>query len=168
MPKPPAIRTSTLRVLYALLFLYIGIAATYEIVASISAIISYFNLRNQVVEPFRIEGNSVIADPADNANRAGLSAGDTVLYLSPGKSCDLATAGKETAAVSYNARPVLLGASGAGEMRSNVIFCRQPGKLYSIWDFAFEPNPGLRSETWATRRRITIADNRPATAAMSA
>jgi phosphoserine phosphatase RsbU/P len=81
VPKPPAIKTSTLRVLYALLFLYIAIAATYEIVASVSVIISYFNLRKQVVEPFRIEGNSLIADPADDAKRAGLSAGDTVLSI---------------------------------------------------------------------------------------
>ncbi len=81
MPKRPTAKTSTPRVLYALLFLYIGIAATYEIIAFVSTAIVYFNLRNQVVEPFRIEGNSLIADPSDDAKRAGLSAGDTVLSI---------------------------------------------------------------------------------------
>ncbi len=81
MPKPPRTKTSAPRVLYALLFLYIGIAGTYEIVAFASTAIVYFNLRNQVVEPFRIEGNSLVADPAAAAKRAGLSAGDTVLSI---------------------------------------------------------------------------------------
>jgi hypothetical protein len=54
--------------------LYIGIAGTYEIIAFASSAIVYFNLRNQVVEPFRIEGNSLVADAAAGAKRAGLSA----------------------------------------------------------------------------------------------
>jgi phosphoserine phosphatase RsbU/P len=81
MPKPSKTKTSAPRGLYALLFLYIGIAGTYEIIAFVSTTIVYFNLRNQVVEPFRIEGNSLVADPAADAKRAGLSAGDTVLSI---------------------------------------------------------------------------------------
>lgn len=81
MPKSPITKTSTPRVLCALLFLYIGVIATYEIIAFISIATVYFNLRNQVVEPFRIERDSRVAEPVAEAKLAGLTAGDTVLSL---------------------------------------------------------------------------------------
>ncbi|HEX4165274.1 MAG TPA: SpoIIE family protein phosphatase [Bryobacteraceae bacterium] len=79
MPKPSAAKTSKPRILYTLLFLYIGIAGTFEIVAFISATIIYFNFRNQVVEAFQIDQRyPVLTTVTEAARQAGLSVGDTV------------------------------------------------------------------------------------------
>ncbi len=45
--------------LYGVLAVYIVIAVTYQVVGSVSAIIAYFNLRDQVVAPFGIEERSL-------------------------------------------------------------------------------------------------------------
>ncbi len=63
--------------LYGLLVLYIVIAGTYQVAGSASTVIAYFNLRNQVTTPFRIERRS-LAGVTEAAKRAGLSDGDTV------------------------------------------------------------------------------------------
>ncbi len=78
--NPPTTKAATTRVLYALLFLYAGIAGTYEVVNSISTIIGNFNLRNQVQAPFQLYGN-LIASPAAAATHAGIAKGDTVLAI---------------------------------------------------------------------------------------
>lgn len=71
-------RTSSAgRVLYGVLALYIVVAVTYQVVGSVSAIIGYFNLRNQVVSPFGVEGRALTGVTADAA-RAGLATGDAV------------------------------------------------------------------------------------------
>ncbi len=67
-------------ILYGILILYILVAGTYLVVGSASAVIGYFNLRNQVIAPFRIEGRSLTNVTAD-AQQAGLSNGDIVESL---------------------------------------------------------------------------------------
>ncbi|MDQ6664278.1 MAG: SpoIIE family protein phosphatase [Acidobacteriota bacterium] len=79
-PNRPTTKAARTRILYALLFLYAGIAGTYEVVNSISTIIGNFNLRNQVQAPFQLYGN-LIASPAAAATHAGLATGDTVLAI---------------------------------------------------------------------------------------
>ncbi|MDQ2776718.1 MAG: SpoIIE family protein phosphatase, partial [Acidobacteriota bacterium] len=67
------------RMLYGLLFLYVVVAGTYQIIASASLIIEVFNLRNQVTEPFQIDQRRpVIVGLTEGAKGAGLSVGDTV------------------------------------------------------------------------------------------
>ncbi len=80
MPKPPTTKAATTRVLYALLFIYAGIAGTYEVVNSVSTTIGNFNLRNQVQAPFQLYGN-LIYSPTAAATHAGLAKGDTVLAI---------------------------------------------------------------------------------------
>ena len=57
MPNPPTTKAARTRVLYVVLFIYAGIAGTYEVINSISTIIGNFNLRNQVQAPFQLYGN---------------------------------------------------------------------------------------------------------------
>lgn len=80
MPNPPTTKAARTRVLYVVLFIYAGIAGTYEVVNSISTIIGNFNLRNQVQAPFQLYGNS-ISSPSAAATHAGLTKGDTVLAI---------------------------------------------------------------------------------------
>ena len=80
MNETSATKTATPRVLYALLFVYAGIAGTYQIGNSVSTTIGLFNLRNQVQAPFQLDGN-LISHPAAPAVRAGLADGDTVLAI---------------------------------------------------------------------------------------
>ncbi len=80
MPTAPTTKTATIRVLYALLFIYAGIAGTYEVVNSISTVIGNFNPRNQVQAPFQLYGN-LIESPASAATHAGIAKGDTVLAI---------------------------------------------------------------------------------------
>lgn len=80
MPNLPITKTATLRVLYALLFIYAGIAGTYEVVNSVSTTIGTFNLRDQVQAPFQLYGN-LIANAETAAVHAGITKGDTVLAI---------------------------------------------------------------------------------------
>src|SRR3954465_2107764 len=80
MPNPASTNAATPRILYALLFLYAGIAGTYELANSVSTITGTFNLRNQVQAPFQLYGN-LIAKAESSAVRAGLAKGDTVLSM---------------------------------------------------------------------------------------
>ncbi len=80
MPNFPITKAATTRVLYALLFIYAGIAGTYEVVNSASTIIGNFNLRNQVQAPFQLYGNLIVS-PTVAATHAGLAKGDTVLAI---------------------------------------------------------------------------------------
>jgi len=68
------------RVLYALLFLYAGIAGTYEVVTSMSTTIGNFNLRNQVQAPFQLYGN-LVESPAAATSPGAIAKGDTVLAI---------------------------------------------------------------------------------------
>ena len=79
-PNLPRTRAATARVLYAILFIYAGIAGTYEIVNSISTIIGNFNLRNQVQAPFQLYGN-LIDHPSATATHAGITKGDTLVAI---------------------------------------------------------------------------------------
>lgn len=78
--SPPTIKAAGIRVLYALLFIYAGIAGAYEVVNSISTIIGNFNLRNQVQAPFELYGN-LISSATAVATHAGIAKGDTVLAI---------------------------------------------------------------------------------------
>ncbi len=78
--NPLIAKTAVTCALYALLFLYAGIAGTYAVVNSISTIIGNFNLHNQVQTPFQLYGNLIFPLSAA-ATQAGLSKGDTVLAI---------------------------------------------------------------------------------------
>lgn len=80
MPDSSILKTAQSRVLYAVLFVYAGIAGTYEVGNSVSTVIGCFNLRNQVQAPFQLYGN-VISSPNAAATHAGLATGDTVLAI---------------------------------------------------------------------------------------
>ncbi len=70
------------RALYFLLFGYMAISLTYQLVASVSLIVGYFDLRRQVQEPFDIDFETpVVKMVTDRAKRAGLRVGDTVESL---------------------------------------------------------------------------------------
>jgi hypothetical protein len=76
----PITKAVTPRLLYALLFIYAGIAGTYEVANSVSTIIGNFNLRDQVQAPFQLYGN-LIASSETAAVYAGVAKGDTVLAI---------------------------------------------------------------------------------------
>ena len=80
MPNPPSTKAATTRVLYALLFIYAGIAGTYEVVNALSTTTGNFNLRNQVQAPFQLYGNLISSSTA-TASHAGVAKGDTVLAI---------------------------------------------------------------------------------------
>ncbi|MFZ0594336.1 MAG: GAF domain-containing SpoIIE family protein phosphatase [Bryobacteraceae bacterium] len=70
------------RAVYFLLFVYIAISLTYQIVASVSFIVGYFNLRHQVRAPFGVDSERpAITSVTKEAKRAGLAAGDTIESL---------------------------------------------------------------------------------------
>jgi phosphoserine phosphatase RsbU/P len=79
-PNLPITRAGPRRVLYAILFIYTGIAGTYEVVNSISTIIGNFNLRDQVEAPFGLYGN-LIENPTAAATHVGIAKDDTVLAI---------------------------------------------------------------------------------------
>lgn len=67
---------------HLLLFLYIAISLTYQIVASVSLIVGYFDLRHQVQAPFEIAfERPVIASVKAPAKQAGLAVGDRIESL---------------------------------------------------------------------------------------
>jgi sigma-B regulation protein RsbU (phosphoserine phosphatase) len=68
--------------LYVLLGLYVAVTLTYQMVASVSLIVGYFDLRQQVQSPFEIEFmRPVISSVTDDAKRRGLTKGDAVLSI---------------------------------------------------------------------------------------
>jgi phosphoserine phosphatase RsbU/P len=70
------------RAVYFLLFLYIAISLTYQIVAAVSLIVGYFNLRHQVREPFEVDYSQPrVTSVTEPAKRAGLRVGDTIESL---------------------------------------------------------------------------------------
>ena len=80
VPNLPITKAATPRILYALLFIYAGIAGTYEVANSVSTTIGDFNLRDQVQAPFNLYGN-LIASAETAALHAGVAKGDTVLAI---------------------------------------------------------------------------------------
>ena len=68
--------------LYILLFLYIAISLTFQIVAAASLVVAHFNLRHQVRAPFEVgfQQPKIIA-VTEPAKRAGLAVGDTIESL---------------------------------------------------------------------------------------
>jgi len=80
VPNLPITKAATPRVLYFLLFIYAGIAGTYEVANSFSTIIGIFNLRDQVQAPFQLYGN-LIESAETAAVHAGVAKGDTVLAI---------------------------------------------------------------------------------------
>ncbi|MGI8988379.1 MAG: GAF domain-containing protein [Bryobacteraceae bacterium] len=80
MPNLPITRAAIPRALYAVLFIYAGIAGTYEVANSFSTIIGNFNLRDQVQAPFQLYGN-LIESAETAAGHAGIAKGDTVLAI---------------------------------------------------------------------------------------
>jgi hypothetical protein len=68
--------------IYILLCVYIAVTLTYQIVASVSLIVGYFDLRHQAQSPFGIEYlQPVISSATDGAKRTGLAKGDTLLSI---------------------------------------------------------------------------------------
>jgi phosphoserine phosphatase RsbU/P len=68
--------------LHLLLFLYILISATYQIVASVSLIVGFFDLRHQVQAPFDIGfEHPQITSVTEAAQKAGLRLGDAIESL---------------------------------------------------------------------------------------
>lgn len=80
MHETLVVKTAARRALYALLFIYAGIAGTYQVVNAVSTAIGFFNLRNQVQAPFQLYGN-LISSLTAAATHAGLAKGDTVLAI---------------------------------------------------------------------------------------
>ena len=72
MPNFASTEAATPRIFYVLLFLYAGIAGTYEVANSVSTTIGNFNLRDQVQAPFQLYGN-LIEDSEPAAVHAGLA-----------------------------------------------------------------------------------------------
>ena len=64
---------------YSLLFLYIAISFTYQVVASVSLIVGYFDLRHQIREPFEIDyAQPVVTKVNPPAQAAGVTVGDRI------------------------------------------------------------------------------------------
>jgi phosphoserine phosphatase RsbU/P len=82
-PLPrPILRPTATRAVYVLLVVYIVISLTYQVVASVSLIVGYFDLRHQVQAPFDIGFyHPVLKDLSEPAKRAGLVAGDRIESL---------------------------------------------------------------------------------------
>ncbi len=67
------------RAVYGLLFLYIAVTLTYQIVASVSLIVGYFDLRHQIREPLEIAfERPIVSSITPAAKQAGVLVGDTV------------------------------------------------------------------------------------------
>ena len=67
------------RAIYSLLFLFVAISATYQIVASISLMAGYFNLRHQSRAPFEINSaRPLVTSVTGPGKRAGLAVGDEI------------------------------------------------------------------------------------------
>jgi phosphoserine phosphatase RsbU/P len=81
LPRPRSRRSAT-RGLYAILFVYIVISLTYQVVGAVSLIVGGFDLRHQVQAPFDIAfDRPVLTDLSEAAKRAGLEAGDRLQSL---------------------------------------------------------------------------------------
>lgn len=80
MSELPIVKAGPRRLIYAILFIYAGIAGIYEVVNSISTIIGNFNLRNQVQAPFQLYGNVIESATAATAD-AGVANRDRVLAI---------------------------------------------------------------------------------------
>jgi phosphoserine phosphatase RsbU/P len=64
---------------YTLLFAYIGVSLTYQVVSSTSFLAPYFGLRQEVEEPFHLDPETDTIDSLTSAaKRAGLQAGDRI------------------------------------------------------------------------------------------
>lgn len=72
-------KSSRSRTLYSLLFLYIAVSLTYQIVASVSLIVGYFDLRHQVSEPFQIDFEQpIVTGGTPTSKQVGLAVGDKI------------------------------------------------------------------------------------------
>jgi len=71
------------RTVYALLFLYIAISLGYQILASVSLIIGYFDLRHQVQDPGLVIDayGPIVSSVTEVPKKLGLAVGDTVESL---------------------------------------------------------------------------------------
>ncbi len=70
------------RALFIFLFLYIAVSLMYQIVASVSLITGYFDLRHQIQTPFEVDfERPIVTTVTDSAKRAGLNAGDVIESL---------------------------------------------------------------------------------------
>lgn len=75
-------RPTTPRIVYLLLFLYLGISLGYQIAGSVSLVTGYFDLRHQVQEPFAMDFyDFTVTSVTKTAQKAGLAPGDTVESL---------------------------------------------------------------------------------------
>jgi phosphoserine phosphatase RsbU/P len=64
---------------YSLLFLYIATSFTYQVVASVSLIVGYFDLRHQIREPFEVDyAKPVVTKVNPPAEVAGMRVGDRI------------------------------------------------------------------------------------------
>jgi len=79
----------TPRIFYVLLGLYIAITFAYEAAGTASFLVGYFDLRDQVKEPFQLRFPDVrITGLRDSAKAAGLRVGDTVEILNGQPCCE--------------------------------------------------------------------------------
>src|SRR4051812_42431989 len=75
-------RLSRSPILYWLLAVYILVSLTYQVIASVSLITGYFDLRHQIQEPFKTDFNTLqITDLTPGASAAGLRIGDRLESL---------------------------------------------------------------------------------------
>ncbi len=73
------VRNPVPRPLYLLLFAFIAISLTYQMVGGVSLVTGFFDLRQQVQEPFQTDFyRPVITTVSDAAKEAGLEKGDTL------------------------------------------------------------------------------------------
>jgi hypothetical protein len=72
--------------IHLLLLLYILISGTYQVVAAVSIVVGFFDLRHQVHLPFEVDyKRPTITSVAEGAHKAGLKVNDTIesLNVSP-------------------------------------------------------------------------------------
>ncbi|HEX4227687.1 MAG TPA: SpoIIE family protein phosphatase [Bryobacteraceae bacterium] len=82
MQRPYTIKRTPARGLYVLFCLYMAVSFSYQIVASVSLITGYFDLRHQVQTPFEPDYlRPVVNSVSDEAKRAGLRTGDIIVSL---------------------------------------------------------------------------------------
>jgi sigma-B regulation protein RsbU (phosphoserine phosphatase) len=67
------------RAIYSLLFLFVAISTTYQIVGSVSLMAGYFNVRHQSRAPFEIDSaRPLVTSVTGPAKQAGLAVGDEI------------------------------------------------------------------------------------------
>ncbi len=75
-------RNKTNPVLFILLFLYIAVSLTYQVVGSVSLVTGYFDLRHQVQEPFQVDFyRPTVTTTSSLAAGAGLEVGDHIISI---------------------------------------------------------------------------------------